>query len=134
MRTPLQSSGARWPCIGNSGAVLLEPVYQEALAVEFQHQGVPFQRELALPVRYRGQQLNTQYRVDFLCFGIVLVELKALGKVVAVERSQVLNYLKASDLSTALLLNFGAPSLQQERLVSSAKRPGHPARKSVKSA
>jgi len=55
--------------------------------------------------------------VDFVCYDKVLVELKALPSVTGIEEAQVLNYLKASGLKTALLLNFGTSSLQHRRLV-----------------
>ena len=99
------------------GCGFLEAVYQEALEMEFKHCGIPYVRELDLPIQYRGQTLKTFYRVDFLCHGEILVELKALSQITGVEESQVLNYLKASGHSRALLLNFGVPSLFHRRFV-----------------
>ncbi|HZO87082.1 MAG TPA: GxxExxY protein [Chthonomonadaceae bacterium] len=99
------------------GPGFLEAVYQEALALEFEARSLPFQREVALPVAYKGKLLNCSYRADFICFGEVLVELKALDKLTGNERSQILNYLKATGLQRGLLLNFGTRSLTQERLV-----------------
>jgi GxxExxY protein len=97
------------------GPGFLEPVYQEALAVEFGQRGVDFKRELELPVRYKGVELKTHYRADFVCYQEILVELKALAALGAAETSQVLNYLKATELPLALLLNFGSSSLQFHR-------------------
>jgi GxxExxY protein len=99
------------------GHGFLEAVYQEALVVEFTHCGVPFAREVELPILFRGQKLNTGYRADFLCFDDVIVELKALDRLTTREESQVINYLKASGKSRGLLLNFGARSLEHKRLV-----------------
>jgi GxxExxY protein len=99
------------------GPGFLEAVYQEALAVEMRLRGIPHGREVELPVSYKGHRLNTHYRADFVCFGEVIVELKALSKIGGIEKAQVINYLKATGLSTGLLLNFGAHSLQRERLV-----------------
>ncbi len=59
------------------GCGFLEPVYQEALAVEFANRNIPFSREVKLPVRYKGQLLATGYCADFICFDSVVVELKA---------------------------------------------------------
>ena len=99
------------------GHGFLEAVYQEALAVEFMKCAVPFAREVELPIRYRGQRLNTGYRADFLCFDEVIVEVKALERLTTREESQVINYLKASGRARGLLLNFGGRSLEHKRLV-----------------
>jgi len=99
------------------GHGFLEPVYQEALAWEFQPRGIEFEREAALPIHYRNVTLSTVYRSDFICFGEVIVELKALNKLSGTEEAQVINYLKAAKLQKALLINFGAPSLEYKRLI-----------------
>ena len=99
------------------GSGFLEAVYQDALEKEFQHLNIPYAREVKLPVFYRGQQLNSYYQADFICFDSVIVELKALQRLSGSEEAQVINYLKASQLHRALLLNFGTKSLQHKRLV-----------------
>ncbi len=99
------------------GCGFLESVYHEALAIEFAERGIPFRREAALPIIYKDNVLPCSFRVDFICFDKILLELKALTALSPVEDSQVINYLKASKLPCALLLNFGAASLQQKRLV-----------------
>ena len=99
------------------GNGFLEAVYQEALAIEFTNRHISFQRELQFPVFYKGQQLNTHYRADFICFDPVVVELKALPRLTGVEESQLINYLKGTGLGVGLLLNFGASSLEYKRLV-----------------
>ena len=99
------------------GHGFLEPVYQEALALEFADVGIPFEREKVLEIHYRRKLLPVGYRVDFVCFGKIIVELKALQQLSGVEESQILNYLKASGSEKGLLINFGAPSLQYRRFV-----------------
>jgi len=99
------------------GCGFLEQVYQEAFALELKSREIPFSRELRFPVSYKGQCLNNHYRPDFICFDEVIVELKALSCLSSVEESQLINYLKVTGYHTGLLLNFGARSLQQRRLV-----------------
>jgi len=99
------------------GCGFLEAVYQEALEREFQYRGIPYEREKELPVFYRGVRLNAFYKADFVCFNSVIVELKALRSLSGNEEAQVINYLKASGMNRALLLNFGTTSLQHQRLV-----------------
>jgi GxxExxY protein len=99
------------------GHGFLEAVYQEALAMELAANGVLFEREKAVAVRYREQILTTSYRADFICFGNVIVEIKALQELSGTEEAQILNYLKATNLTKGLLINFGAPSLQYHRFI-----------------
>ncbi len=99
------------------GSGFLESVYQEAFEIEFQLNGIPYVREKLLPIHYRTRELKTVYKADFLCFGSVIVELKALQNLSGIEEAQVINYLKASSLNKAILLNFGSKSLQHKRLV-----------------
>ena len=99
------------------GSGFLEAVYQEALARELGLRSVPFRTQCEIPVFYKGDRLSTTYRADFICFESIILELKVIRQITVVEEAQVLNYLKASGLRLALLLNFGAPSLQQKRFV-----------------
>jgi GxxExxY protein len=102
------------------GHGFLEAVYQEALEIELAHRGIPFRRQVELPIRYRDTILRTFYVADFIGYDSVIVELKALSALDSVHEAQVINYLKATGLSTGVLINFGAPSLEYRRLVFSA--------------
>ncbi|MCK6557069.1 GxxExxY protein [Candidatus Binatia bacterium] len=99
------------------GHGFLEAVYQEALAIEFESRAVPFERETEVPVGYKGARLRCSYRVDFVCFGEVIVGIKALRQLGRSEEAQTSNYLKATGFQTGLLLNFGAPRLEYKRFV-----------------
>ena len=92
------------------GAGFLEAVYQESLALEFATRGIPFAAQPSLTIDYKGTRLRHVYVPDFICFGCVLVELKALSEVAPEHRAQVLNYLKAAGLRVGLLVNFGCAS------------------------
>ena len=99
------------------GCGFLEPVYQEAMAIELATREIPFIREIKLSVAYKGQALNTRYSPDFICFVSVVVELKALSRMGGTEEAQVINYLRATGHEVGLLLNFGTRSLEHRRFV-----------------
>ncbi|MEJ0046813.1 MAG: GxxExxY protein [Rhodospirillales bacterium] len=99
------------------GSGFLEAVYQEAMGIEMTCSAIPFVREVPLAIYYRGTKLPLSYRADFVCFGGLLVELKAIYRLSGNESAQMINYLRASGLARGLLLNFGSPSLEYRRLV-----------------
>jgi len=100
------------------GTGFLEAVYQEALAIELESQGIPFTASPALGIAYKGVLLTQTYRPDFVCFDNVILELKAVKELAPEHRAQVLNYLKATGLRVGLSVNFGcAPKARVERLV-----------------
>ncbi len=90
------------------GHGFLEAVYQAALAIEFTDREIDFRAEVALPIRYKGRLLSCSYRADFVCFGQVLVETKAITQLTGADRAQVINALRATGLSRGLLINFGS--------------------------
>ena len=92
-----------------------ETIYQRALEIEMNIQGISFSREHEMPIYYRDVQIGTR-RVDFLVEGIISVELKAIVQIEPVHFAQAINYLEAYNLEIGLLINFGAASLQTKRL------------------
>ena len=92
------------------GPGLLESIYEEALCVEFELRGIPFQRQVALDISYKGRVIKG-HRLDLLVDGQVVVELKCVATLPEVAAAQVLSYLKATGLKRGLLLNFGVARL-----------------------
>ncbi|MBI9017139.1 MAG: GxxExxY protein [Phycisphaerae bacterium] len=109
--------GAAMEVHNSLGRGFLENVYQCALAKEFDLRKISFCREVKLPVKYKGQVLDCYYQADFICFEEIIVELKALKQLSGIEEAQVLNYLKATEIKKALLINFGNSKLEFKRLV-----------------
>ncbi len=99
------------------GLGFTEKVYQEALAIELAVQGIPFEREKPLCVTYRGQQLKQMFYADFVCYGKIIVELKAVSNILPEHQLQVTNYLRCADMKLGLILNFGKSSLDVQRVV-----------------
>ena len=89
------------------GHGFLEAVYQEALELEFIKRGIPYEREKELKIFYEGKELRQTYKADFVCYGDIIVELKAVAHLDDSHRSQVFNYLKATGFKLGLLYNFG---------------------------
>lgn len=108
--------GAAFAVSNTLGPGFLEAVYHESLALEFDALGIPFVSQPPLHVRYRGVRLRQTFAPDFVCFGSLIVELKALRAIAPEHRAQILNYLKASGHKVGLLINFGGGMrLQIER-------------------
>ena len=99
------------------GNGFLERVYQDALELEFQERGIPYEREKNIHVMYKGKPLGEPYRADFVCYDKIIVELKAVEKLQGIHRSQVINYLKATGMKLGLLVNFGEDIANIERIV-----------------
>ncbi len=90
-----------------TGPGLLESVYEECLAYEFEKINIPFERQKVIPIVYDGQILGNGFRADFVIDNKVIIELKAVSELEPVHSAQLLTYLKLSNLKLGLLVNFG---------------------------
>ena len=111
-------NGAAMEVYNQLGHGFLEAVYQEALEREFLSRGIPFEREKLLTISYKGENLKQTYKADFVCYGKIIVELKAVSELTDAHRSQVHNYLHATGFHLGIILNFGSSDgLERERIV-----------------
>ena len=99
------------------GGGFLEAVYQEALEREFLFRNIVYKREIPITIYYKNEPLNKSYITDFMYFGEIIVELKALSALTTEHQAQVLNYLAASRLKLGLILNFGRSNLEYKRMI-----------------
>ena len=96
------------------GPGLLESAYEECLCYELSQQGLPFSRQVPLPVRYKDVKLDCGYRIDLFVDDLVIVELKAIESLSPIHEAQLLTYLKLAGKRVGLLINFNVPILKQE--------------------
>lgn len=89
------------------GFGFFEAVYQECLEKELWRRGIPFIAQQELKLSYKGEELKQFYKPDLICYGKIIVELKALRELTGEHHSQVLNYLKSTGMRLGLLVNFG---------------------------
>jgi len=94
------------------GPGLLESAYEECLCHELSLRGIAFERQLALPVNYKGVKLDCGYRLDIVLPGKLVIEVKAVEALAPIHDAQLLTYLKLSGIRTGLLLNFNVPLLR----------------------
>ena len=94
------------------GPGLLESVYEACLCHELSLRGVAFQSQLALPVKYRGFNWMVDCVLDLLVENRLVIELKAIEKILPVHEAQVLTYLKLSGHRLGILLNFNVPRIK----------------------
>lgn len=92
-----------------------EVIYQRALAIEFEHMGIGFQREMEMELFYRDRPIGSR-RVDFFVENKVMVEIKAIEKLEDVHKAQAINYCEAYNIADGLLINFGGRSLDFKRV------------------
>jgi GxxExxY protein len=101
------------------GPGFLESVYSEALEIEFQRADIPYEKEKKLPVLYEGKPLKKYFRADYVCYGSIIIELKATKYSVDADIKQTLNNIKATNYKLGILINFGTPSLTYKRVINS---------------
>lgn len=94
------------------GPGLLESAYQACLEYELQDQGMNFQRQVELPVEYKGIKIDCAYRIDLLVEDLVILELKAVEEVLPVHHAQLLSYLRLAHKEIGLLINFNVTHLR----------------------
>lgn len=115
--------GACFQVYQDKGCGFLEAVYQECLEIEFDFLKIPAVPKQPLTLSYRGRKLRQQYEPDFICYGKIIVELKAASDLMDEHRAQVINYLNATGYQLGLLINFGHhPRVEWERLAHSKAR------------
>jgi len=88
------------------GPGLLESTYEQCLAHELKIMGIPFELQYPVPVEYKGIKLNCGYRIDMLIDNAIVVELKSVEKILPIHQAQLLTYMKLSNVSIGLLINF----------------------------
>ncbi|MBQ8704462.1 MAG: GxxExxY protein [Bacteroidales bacterium] len=103
------------------GCGFVEVVYQEALEEEFRKRNIPYEREKELRINYKGRPLSKTFRADFVCYNDIILELKAVSDFTDEHYAQIYSYLKASNLSLGILINFGKANLEYQRLPASTK-------------
>lgn len=104
------------------GCGFLEGVYQECLEIEHEYQQIPFVSHQSLRLFYRGKELKQKFIPDFICYGKIIVEIKAVKHLTDEHRAQVINYLNATGYELGILINFGGhPKLEWERFAYTTK-------------
>jgi len=94
------------------GPGLLESAYEECLCRELQLLNLAFDRQVELPVEYKGSRVECGYRMDLLVEKVVVLELKSVAKLDPIHQAQMMTYLKLSDKKLGLLLNFNVPLMK----------------------
>jgi GxxExxY protein len=105
------------------GPGLLESVYEECLCHELNLREIPYERQKALPVEYKGKRLDLGYRVDLLVADKVVVEIKSVTTLEPIHEAQLLTYLKLGKWQAGLLINFNQSTLKSgvKRIVNNLK-------------
>ena len=110
--------GAVFEVYREMGSGFLEAVYQECMERELRRRNIPFEAKRTVQLMYKGEVLEKTYEPDLICYGKIIVELKAVSELAAIHKAQVINYLKATGMRLGLLVNFGSyPKAEVERLI-----------------
>jgi len=118
-----QIIGACMEVYSTLGAGFSEDVYQEALSIEFDDRKILFVQQCPIQVQYKKTVLKKMFYADFVCFDQIIVELKALEKLLPQHEAQIINYLKATKMPLGLLINFGSIPMQTKRFANTYKNP-----------
>ena len=115
--------GACFEVYKSKGCGFTEPIYQECMQIELSIQEIPFVAQPTLSLEYKGRPLIQTFKPDFICYGKIVIELKAIERLADVHRAQTLNYLNATNYDLALLINFGHfPKIEYERIANDRNR------------
>ena len=109
--------GAAMEVHNHIGYGFLESVYHEALVMEMEDRGMPVESEKELDFYYKGRKLEKKYFADLVCYGDIIVELKAVSYLTPQHEAQLINYLKITGMRLGVLINFGARKLEYKRIV-----------------
>ena len=101
--------GAVFEVYRNKGCGFLDEVYQECLEIELRNQTIPAVSKPHLELEYKGQLLRKTYQPDLVCYGKIILELKACKAIDDVHKAQLQNYLRATGMRVGYLVNFGSP-------------------------
>lgn len=114
------------------GAGLNESCYQEGIQIEFTQNNIPFKREVSFHPTYQGTQMEASFRIDFLCKNDIIIECKAVPKLIADHRAQLFNYMRLLRMPCGILVNFLPQFAEIERyFYDDEKRAIVPANKTV---
>ena len=99
--------GCAFRVYNSLGSGFLEAVYRDALMIEFRDEDIPAEMEKHLDVYYKGEKLLSTYKTDIICYGQIILELKAIAKLTDADSAQLLHYLRATGIKAGILFNFG---------------------------
>jgi GxxExxY protein len=103
------------------GPGFLESIYEDALAIELRSKGYSVETQVRIPIFYKGEEIG-EHVLDHLVNGRVILELKAATEIAPIHKQQALSYLKATGLQLAIVINFGAESVQSARVVNTKQK------------